>query len=101
MKKAPPIKIQPLPKMDVLWTRLHLQYVGLLNGHCYLIIVDNFSKWSEIFKCRHIQPVDDPTVEPTTSEKHCKREVLNTVGLQIISRDTPSCDAKLSGTPFF
>ncbi len=38
---------------------------------------------------RGIQPVDDPTVEPTPSKKHCKREVLNIVGLQLISRDTP------------
>ncbi len=37
---------------------------------------------------RGIQTVDDPTVEPTPSEKHCKREVLNIVGLQMISRDT-------------
>ncbi len=33
--------------------------------------------------------VDDPTVEPTPSEKHCKGEVLNIFGIQVISRDTP------------
>ncbi len=38
---------------------------------------------------RGIQLVDDPTVEPTPSEKHCKREVSNTVVPQMISRDTP------------
>ncbi len=38
-------------------------------------------------KC--FEAVDDPTVEPTPSEKHFKREVLNIVGLQMISRDTP------------
>ncbi len=38
---------------------------------------------------RGIQQVDDPTVEPIPSEKHYKREVLNIVGLQMISRDTP------------
>ncbi len=32
--------------------------------------------------------MNDPTVEPLPSEKHCKRDVLNIVGLQLISRDT-------------
>ncbi len=38
---------------------------------------------------RGIQPVGDPTMEQLPSEKHCRREVLNIVGLQMISRDTP------------
>ncbi len=33
--------------------------------------------------------VDYPTMEPPPSEKHCKREAFNIVGLQMISRDTP------------
>ncbi len=37
---------------------------------------------------RGIQPVGDPTMEPPPSEKHGKREFLNIVGLQVISRDT-------------
>ncbi len=36
-----------------------------------------------------IQQLNDPTVEPIPSEKHCKREILNIAGLQIISRDIP------------
>ncbi len=39
---------------------------------------------------RGIQPVEDPTVEPPPSEKRYEREILNIVGLQMISRDTPS-----------
>ncbi len=35
-----------------------------------------------------IQPVDEPTMELLPSEKRCKREILNIVGLQMISRDT-------------
>ncbi len=38
---------------------------------------------------RGIQPVEEPTMEPLPSEKRCKREILNIVGLQMISRDTP------------
>ncbi len=38
---------------------------------------------------RGIQAVEDPTVEPPSSEKQYKRAVLCIVGLQIISLDTP------------
>ncbi len=38
---------------------------------------------------RSIQPVDEPTMEPLPSKKRCKREIMNIVGLQMISRDTP------------
>ncbi len=37
---------------------------------------------------RGIQPVDEPTMEPLSSGKRCKGEILNIVGLQKISRDT-------------
>ncbi len=38
---------------------------------------------------RGIKPVDELTMEPLPSERRCKRAVLNIVGLQMISRDTP------------
>ncbi len=38
---------------------------------------------------RGIQPMEDPTVEPQPSEKHCKTAVLNLVVPQLISRDIP------------
>lgn len=49
--RDPPVKIQPWPKTDVPWTRLHIDYIGPINGSYYLIIVDSFTKWPEI-KCR-------------------------------------------------
>ena len=67
--------IQLWPKMHILWTRLHLQYAGPLNGHCYIIIVENFSKWSEIFKCRH--PISTNTV-------NVLNELLGRFGIQKI-----------------
>ncbi len=42
-------------------------------------------QYDEALRC--IQPVKDRTVEPPPSEKHCKRAVLNIVGVQMISRD--------------
>ncbi len=44
---------------------------------------------TQIEALRGIQQVEESTVEPPPSEKHCKRAVLNIVGLQMISRGTP------------
>ena len=82
--KAPPIKIWPGPKTDAPWMRLHIDYAGPLNGHYHLIIVDSFSKWLEIFKCRH------PTSTNTLN-------VLN----ELFSRNgTPKALVSDSGTQF-
>ena len=51
--KAPPIKTQPWPKTDIPWEWVHIDYVGPLKGYYYLIIIDSFSKWPEIYKFRH------------------------------------------------
>lgn len=59
--KAPPVKIIPWPKTDVPWTRLHIDYAGPMNGHHYLIVVDSYSKWPEIFKCKH--PTSTTTIK--------------------------------------
>ena len=50
--KASPVKFTPWPKTDVPWTRLHIDYAGLMNGNYHLIVVDVYSKWPEIFKCK-------------------------------------------------
>ena len=51
--KAPAIKNLTWLKTDVPWRRLHINNARPLNSHYYLLIVDSFSKWPEIFKCRH------------------------------------------------
>ena len=60
-QKAPPIKFQPWPKTDVPWSRIHIDYAGPLNGFYYLIVVDSYSKWPEVFKCKR------PTATTTKS----------------------------------
>lgn len=52
--KAPPVQIQPWPKTDTPWTWLHIDYAGPLNGHYFLVVVDSFTKWPEVFKCKHL-----------------------------------------------
>ena len=58
--KSPPIKIQPWPKTDVPWSRLHIDYAGPINGSYYLVVVDSFTKWPEVFKCR--RPTSTTTI---------------------------------------
>jgi hypothetical protein len=47
-----PIKttLQSWPKVDGPWKRIHMDYAGPFNGKMYLIIVDAFSKYPEIFE---------------------------------------------------
>ena len=62
--KAPPIQFSPWPKADYPWSRIHVDYAGPLDGVYYLIIVDSFTKWPEVFKCKN------PTTEFTIKILH-------------------------------
>ena len=42
----------PIP--DSPWTRIHVDFAGPIKGHQYLILVDSFSKWPEIFQMKYI-----------------------------------------------
>ena len=50
--KAVPIKFNPWPKTDKLWSRLHIDYAGPITGTYFFVIVDSFTKWPEVFKCK-------------------------------------------------
>ena len=50
--KAPPVKYKPWPKMDQPWSRIHVDFAGSLEGFYYLLIVDSYSKWPEVFQCK-------------------------------------------------
>lgn len=57
--RAPPVKTQSWPETDIPWTCLHIDYAGPLNGYYYLIIVDSFLRWPEVFKYK--QPMSRNT----------------------------------------
>ena len=40
----------PLPTKP--WERVHIDYAGPIDGYYYLVIVDAYSKWPEIFRTR-------------------------------------------------
>lgn len=49
--KAPkkvPLQLWPMPAAP--WCRVHLDYAGPINGFFFLVIVDAYSKWPEVYK---------------------------------------------------
>ncbi|GAB1605961.1 uncharacterized protein K02A2.6-like, partial [Argonauta hians] len=62
--KAPPTTFSPWPKTDRPWSRIHVDFAGPLEGYYYLIVVDSFSKWPEVFRCKN------PTTETTINALH-------------------------------
>ncbi|GAA47926.1 hypothetical protein CLF_100974 [Clonorchis sinensis] len=42
----------PVPETP--WSRLHVDFAGPINGQQYLILVDAYSKWPEVFNMDHI-----------------------------------------------
>lgn len=55
------INFNPWPKTDRPWSRMHIDFAGPLNGFYYLVVVDSYSKWPEILKCK--KPIAEVTVK--------------------------------------
>ena len=51
--KVPPMKFTPWTKTDRPWSKLHIDFAGPMKGLYYLIVVDSFSKWSEVNKYKN------------------------------------------------
>ena len=50
--KAPPTTFKPWPKTEQPWSRTHVDFAGPLDDFYYLIVVDSYSKWPEVLRCR-------------------------------------------------
>ena len=50
--KAPPTTFKPWPKTEQTWSRIHVYFAGPLEDFYYLIVVDSYSKWPEVLRCR-------------------------------------------------
>ena len=49
-RKSPPLApLHPWEYPDGPWKRIHIDYAGPYKGHMFLIVVDAFSKWIEVF----------------------------------------------------
>lgn len=82
--KAPPIVHKPWPKTDHPWTRLHIDFAGPVEDYYYLIVVDSFTKWPEVLRCKK------PTSNTTTTFLH---ELFARFGV-------PECIVSDNGTQF-
>lgn len=49
------------PTPESPWSRLHIDFAGPINGQHYLILVDAYSKWPEVFHMNH--PTSTETVK--------------------------------------
>ena len=70
--KAPPIRYKPWPQMDIPWSRIHIDYAGPLNGFYYLVVVNCYTKWPEIFKYQ--RPIATTTI-------HALKELFSCFGV--------------------
>ena len=50
--KAPPITFKTWPKTEQPWSRIHVDFAGPLEDFYYLIVVESYSKWTEVLRCR-------------------------------------------------
>ena len=62
--KVPPIEFNPRPKTDLPCSRIHIDFTGPLEGFYYFIVVDSFSKWPKVHRCK------SPTTEITIKFLH-------------------------------
>lgn len=60
-RAAKPVQQTPWPFPQRPWSRLHIDFGGPFLGHTFLVIVDAFSKWIEVF------PVSSTSAEATIS----------------------------------
>ena len=50
--KATPTTFQPWSKTEQPWSRIHVDFAGPLEDFYNLIVVDIYSKWPEVLRCR-------------------------------------------------
>ena len=62
--KALPTTFKPWPKIEQPWSRIRVDFAGPLEDFYYLIVVDSYSKWPEVLRCRR------PSTRTTTGFLH-------------------------------
>ncbi len=53
-RPAPPNATATWPSAEKVWSRVHADHLGPVNGNMYLLITDSFSKWLEVMKVRNL-----------------------------------------------
>ena len=52
--KSPPTSQEPWPKTDRPWSRIHIDFAGPIDKLYYLVVVDSYSKWPEVFQMKRL-----------------------------------------------
>ena len=50
--KAPLITYKAWPKTDQRWSRIHVDFEGPMEDVYYLIVIDSYTKWPEVLRCK-------------------------------------------------
>ena len=50
--KASPITHKPWPKTNQPWSRIYVDFAGLMEDIYHLIVVDSYTKWPEVLRCK-------------------------------------------------
>ena len=75
--------VHPWERKNNPWVRLHIDYLGPLMGKMFLVIVESYSKWVEVF------PISNSISQTTIN---CLRTCFATHGLpQICVSDKELC----------
>ena len=62
--KSPPTSQEPWPKTDRPWSRIHIDFAGPVDKWYYLVVVDSYCKWPEVFQMKR------PTSTNTVNRLH-------------------------------
>ena len=86
--KSPPTSHEPWPKSDRPWSRIHIDFAGSIDRFYYLVVVDYYSKWPEVFQMK--RPTSTNTVN-WLHELFVKFGVVDTIvsdnGTQFTSKE--------------
>ena len=95
--KSPPTSQEPWPKTDRPWSRIHIDFAGPIDKFYYLVVVDSYSKWPEVFQMKR------PTLTNTVNRLHelfARFGVVDTIVSEITERNSHLRSLNISVQPF-
>ena len=58
------------------WSQIHVVFAGPINGHSFLVVVDAYSKWSEIFPTQKVDTCSMIAILKRLFSQHGQLETL-------------------------
>ena len=76
--KSPPTSQEPWLKTERPWSRIHIDFTGPIDKFYYLVVVDSYSKWPEVFQMK--RPTSTNTVN-RLHEMFARFGVIDTIAI--------------------